>query len=77
MLTVLWRQACGKHDSCHFIGYSFRLAAIDIFMLYSQDRIAHTTVFVTAAVERGWYEMLLSGSVMRDRYKDSSHQGRP
>ena len=60
------------------MGYSFRLAARFFFyMHHPTDRIAHTTAFVTPAVEH-WLEREIAQWVhpMKDRSDDPSHHER-
>ena len=63
-----------KETRCRHIGYSFRLPAR---VLYSTDRIAHTTAFVTPVVEH-WLEREIAQWVhpMKDRSDDPSHHER-
>ena len=59
--TVIWRKTCKGplsdsergNSSRYYIGYSFRLASIDLLYVPSQrqDSIAHTTAFVIQVVE--------------------------
>ena len=66
-----------KETRCRHIGYSYRLTARVLLYAPSQDRIAHTTAFVTPVVEH-WLEREITQWVhpMKDRSDDPSHHER-
>ena len=43
---ILWRTHC-----CHYMGYSFQLAARGLYMHHPTDRITHTMAFVIPILE--------------------------
>ena len=58
MASDIWLstiQIVREETRCRHMGYSFRLAARVLLYAPSNDRIAHTTAFVTPVVEH-WLE---------------------
>ena len=73
MTSDIWQRIVREETHfCHYIGYSFKLAARDL--LYAVTlRQDGTYGLLYQLWSTGWNEKYLNGSTMRDRSDDSLH----